>query len=128
MPEITNHTTLQDALKQLHEISPRSAGPLVEAHLRVSLRRRRRMRFAWYSAAAALFVLTLGWFSLRRSTPASQPPSALSTFIALPYGQNDVPLGDAVIVRVEIQSASGPVAADLLVGQDGMARAVRLVQ
>jgi len=66
----------------------------------------------------------------------------LPYFIALPYSQSEVPLEQPVIVRVRIpvselgamgvrsasMSAGESVNADLLVGQDGVARAVRLVQ
>ena len=61
-------------------------------------------------------------------------------FFALPYAQSDVPLEHAVVVRVNMPpseaSALGmpfdpgarkEISADLLIGQDGMARAVRFV-
>jgi hypothetical protein len=61
-------------------------------------------------------------------------------FVLLPYGQNDVPLEHPVIVRIQVPEAelSGfgvplpalpkgvTVEADLLIGQDGIARAVRV--
>jgi hypothetical protein len=60
----------------------------------------------------------------------------------LPYAQSDVPMEQAVIVRIKISASElgaigmplsgvprgGNVSADLLVGQDGVARAVRLVE
>jgi hypothetical protein len=65
-----------------------------------------------------------------------------SEFIALPYAQSEVPLEQPVIVRVQIPvselsgmgmpfasvTARENVDADLLVGQDGVARGVRLVE
>ena len=70
------------------------------------------------------------------------PVRQRSEFIALPYAQSEVPLEQPVIVRVHIPvselgvmgvpfaPATGGerIKADLLVGQDGVARAVRLVQ
>jgi hypothetical protein len=133
MPDL-NPFNLQESLERLRAAGPQGASLEVEMNLRHALmeRRRRRQRNTWYLAAAALLLLSLGWLGWSRraaNAPAVSPESSpLSTFIALPYGQSDVPLENAVIVRVEVQSATGPVAADLLVGQDGMARAVRLAQ
>jgi len=95
---------------------------------------------------AACLLLGIAWV-LRHSQPLQPIPAATESsanttgaFVALPYGQSDVPLEQAVIVRVKLQpsewSALGvPIAslranaisADLLIGQDGVARAVRLV-
>jgi hypothetical protein len=91
----------------------------------------------------------LGWLWARRASPPVQPieahdkySAATAGFIALPYAQSGVPLEEAVIVRVNLQPSewgslgvpgplphtNGKISADLLVGQDGVARAVRLVQ
>jgi hypothetical protein len=77
--------------------------------------------------------------------PQNPPLATLdqaSGFITLPYGQSGVPLEQPVIVRIDIpvsqlgaigapvnpRTAKGMVTADLLIGQDGVARAVRFVE
>lgn len=71
----------------------------------------------------------------------SRPVPANNSFIALPFSDNALPLGDATVVRVqmaveELQSAGlpildarpgTPVEADVLVGIDGLPRGIRLV-
>ncbi len=63
-------------------------------------------------------------------------------FIALPPGDNAYPLGEGMVVRVELPRSapalvglplgggdlSGTVTADVVLGQDGVARAIRFVQ
>jgi hypothetical protein len=63
-------------------------------------------------------------------------------FVALPYAESGVPMEDAIIVRFRLRASelgrlgvpaglsttTGSISADLLVGQDGVARAVRLVE
>jgi hypothetical protein len=88
--------------------------------------------------------LYLAWAHKRGSeqeSAVSAPVHHRSGFIALPYAQSDVPLEQPVIVRVQIPAsqlggmgmplghlaAEEKVNADLLVGQDGIARAVRVV-
>lgn len=64
----------------------------------------------------------------------------LAGFVALPYAQSGVPMGEGIVVRVTapasqlslmgvpfVSTTNGPVRADLLIGQDGVARAVRFV-
>ena len=62
-------------------------------------------------------------------------------FVALPYAQSGVPFDDAVVVRVRVreseweemgvpstmQISATRVNADVLLGQDGVPRAIRLV-
>ncbi|HLH05581.1 MAG TPA: hypothetical protein VKX25_22625 [Bryobacteraceae bacterium] len=81
------------------------------------------------AAAAACLILAAGAVVSHGSREVRRAPIAHSNpFVPLPYGQSDVPLESGVIVRVRLQSDAGPVDADLLVGQDGMARAVRFDQ
>ena len=142
-------SNLQQALRRLADTSPRDAAPVVEQRVLAAFRaRRNRLQRAlvYVAAAAACLLLAIAWF-LRHSQPLQPIPAVTESsanitgaFVALPYGQSDVPLEQAVIVRVKLQpsewSALGvPVAspranaisADLLIGQDGVARAVRLV-
>lgn len=133
---------LEKALETLSKALPRQASPAAEqqvlARFRALRRSRSRSRMWTYGmlTAACLvlsFVLSFGWHVPHRrpelvAQPRPDSSLAAAGFVVLPYGQNDVPLEQPVIVRVKIQSATGTVNADLLVGQDGMARAFRLVE
>jgi hypothetical protein len=122
---------LTRALKDLAETSPREAPPAGEERLRRAFRAHRRgSRWKWLLAAAvACLAIAAGWTMRQRaSTPVARPVAQSNPFVPLPYGQSDVPLESGVIVRVRVESDAGPVEADLLVGQDGMARAVRFDQ
>jgi len=86
--------------------------------------------------------------STRDDTRSDHTNAAIATvrempgFIALPYSQSDVPMEEPVIVRVQIPvselavigmqpapiAARDRISADFLVGQDGVARAVRVAQ
>lgn len=140
---------LKQCLRALAEAGPRDAGAGVQHQLLVRFRgRRARRRWVWVAGTAmsivAAVVLSLATWKYRNTTPPAR--SALleqtSGFITLPYGQSGVPLEQPVIVRIDIpvsqlgamgvqvnpQAAKGTVTADLLVGQDGVARAVRFVE
>jgi hypothetical protein len=68
--------------------------------------------------------------------------AATAGFVSLPYAESGVPMEDAIIVRLRLRASelgrlgvpvgvpatNGSISADLLVGQDGVARAVRLVE
>ncbi|MBV9158766.1 MAG: hypothetical protein JO097_21080 [Acidobacteriaceae bacterium] len=144
---------LDRALSRLAESSPREASATAEERLVLEFRtrrRRRRVRWVYSGLAAACLALALAWSVFHHSSQSrfSRPEAtgsysnAMEGFVALPYAQSDVPLEEAVIVRVEVQTSElgmlgmplapaktrGKVRADLLVGQDGVARAVRLVE
>jgi predicted anti-sigma-YlaC factor YlaD len=85
-------------------------------------------------AASALIVagLSVGW---RRDAPhgasgAAATPAPFTNagdFVALP-GASALPRFEhGEVVRMEVPSAAGPVRVDVLIGQDGLARAARLV-
>jgi anti-sigma factor RsiW len=84
-------------------------------------------------AASVLIVvgLSVGWKKEPTSRLAAlTPPSAPGdeTFVAI-AGASALPQFErGEVIRVEIPSAGGAIQADVLVGQDGLARAVRLVQ
>lgn len=131
---------LEKALETLSKALPQQASPAAEQRALAQFRglRRSRSRMWTYVASAAAclllsFVLSFGWYVSHRHPQAVAHPRPYSSlaaagFVVLPYGQNDVPLEQPVIVRVKIQSETGSINADLLVGQDGMARAFRLVE
>jgi hypothetical protein len=141
---------LQQALRRLADTLPRHAGPATDERILAAFRARRGRRrpiLRYLAGAAACLLLTLAWFLLEHSRHRLPPSPAAanltatnSPFIALPYGQSDVPLEQGVIVRVKLQPSewgalgvpapplrANAISADLLIGQDGVARAVRLV-
>jgi hypothetical protein len=81
--------------------------------------------------------------ALRRVKPPSMSDELedLADFIPLPYADDDSPLGAGELVRVRLSQstlgllgfpvadvrASEPVTADLVIGEDGVARAIRFV-
>lgn len=136
---------LTDRLRRLSSCLPRAASQPVEDRLIDRYRSTHlRRRTLWPYAISALLCLAcaLGWIAAgRRSTVVAhrdEPPA----FIALPYAQSGVPLESAVVIRVRMGRSqlssfglpalsgmsAGTVQADLLVGQDGVPRAIRLVQ
>ncbi|HEY3935944.1 MAG TPA: hypothetical protein VGL97_00815 [Bryobacteraceae bacterium] len=130
-------------LRKLAAALPQSASEDVEQRLLTAFRARHRAGKRWwiYLAAAACVAVTAGLFLARPKAVATDPyPPA--GFVALPYGQSGVPMEQPVIVRVDIPASelnvmglparagggNERVSAELLVGQDGVARAVRFVQ
>ena len=101
---------------------------------------------AW-AAVAALIAITvsLNWVVVRRPAPRApvrnDAASDLAGFVAWPGASAWPPLESGSLMRVELpvsllptlglsapSSAAAMVPADIVVGQDGFARAVRLVQ
>lgn len=147
---MTQEEHLKHHLKKLARAVPQSAGPALEDRLRTAFRtrvNRRRWTYAARVAAAAVLAagLYLAWTHKRapeQEDSVNAPVHHRSEFILLPYAQSEVPLEQGVIVRVQIPvselggmglpvapvTAEEKVNADLLVGQDGIARAVRVVE
>jgi len=138
---------LKQRLRELAETSPQGASAESEQRLLGIFRARQRRRRAWKYLVAVAASLVIGgasyviWHAQGRM-PAAAESSYVnpSGFLALPYAQSDVPLEHAVVVRVNISPAEAgalgvpfdpgahrKISADLLIGQDGMARAVRFV-
>lgn len=138
---------LRNSLRRLAETLPRDASPATGQRVLAAFRTgpRRRLRASAFSLAAASLLLAFAsfWafhFRPKPPAPANADANANAGFIALPYAQSDVPLEQALIVRVTLlpsewetlgvpvlPARASPVRADLLVGQDGVPRAVRLV-
>ena len=106
--------------------APRQPGSRVKLAVELSL------------AASVLIVagLSVGWKSeapkpgasgVVAVTPAA-PASADTAFVVLPGAQALPRIESGQVIRVELPSADGGIQADVLIGQDGRARAVRLVQ
>lgn len=143
---MTEHE-LTKLIRNLKEFSPRQAGPLVEVQLVAAFRERHPKRMPawrhWRQVAASLVAGGLLFFAWShwRATKPPRVDSETTGFIALPYSQSGVPMEQAVIVRMSIPAATltsmgmrlplAPeknVNAELLVGQDGVARAVRILR
>ena len=144
---------MTQALRRLKgEDESMSASPAVEARLLQEVRglqgRQRgwspRLVAALAAAAIVLLTLSLAWWN-RRSEPAPAVVAArevTTDFFPLFYGS--VPAAQTHLVRLElppeslarfglmsadgIDRTSGTVLADVLVGDDGLARAVRFVR
>jgi hypothetical protein len=147
---------LRMALRALDDDDRRhlSTSATVEARLLAEVRalawahRRRRMHTAIASAAAAVIVATGVWVSSWPTDVASrgrhaQAAEVGTAFMPLMYG--DVPMTEGHLVRLEVprlalttfglaprevldvDAARGTVLVDVLVGEDGLARAVRFV-
>jgi hypothetical protein len=141
------NANVQEALRRLASLSPRRASAGTEQRVRAAFRAKRKRRspprwsFAAMAAACVALVSVALVFHPWRSSPAiPKNRAAANGFIALPYSQSDVPIEQAVIVRVRLQSPelgafglqpdtprASDIDDDLLIGQDGVPRAVRLV-
>jgi hypothetical protein len=101
---------------------------------------------AWLAVAAAIAILaaglTLAWQGFERTRQASVVEQASSEFVPWPGAASLPPFESGALVRTELPAAVLPllgivpakatqgdtVTADVLVGQDGLARAVRLAR
>jgi hypothetical protein len=143
MNSTSGEDRLEEALKRLRR-KPLSASPgtaaLVLGAFRAHHERRRRWRIAMLTSVAAVLVFVFVAAKLLRPSPAA-PNAAEGHFIALPYGESGVPFEQGVVIRLDLPSAdlaqfgvppslrpnSERVRAEFLIGQDGMARAVRFL-
>jgi hypothetical protein len=145
---------LNDQLQRLGKSGPQGPHANLEQRLLNEFRayhrrRRHKWMFVWQSAAVLVLSFALALL-LARNTRHVAPsaarnrvqqfdPAALSGFVPLPYGESGVPLGESVVMRVQLRASdvtalgvSVPpgntreqIGADVLIGQDGVARAVR---
>jgi hypothetical protein len=104
------------------------APPVLKARLLREYRRtHRRQPFRWLAAAAGIASLAV---LLSRPTPQAEGPAPpdLSAFVRL----DDEPVSAGIVVRVKLpvqdETVSGEVEADVLLGDDGRAHAVRFVK
>ena len=147
-----NEPELLEDLRALASERPCEAPARVEEQLLAEFRRRsrlRRMRVRMYAAAVGAIAAALagcGWIGPHAPKPAV--PSEVAAladdgdFYPLPEADALPPLESALVVRVQLPLASlqligfpinqersaDRVEADLLLGQDGLARGVRLVE
>ena len=138
---------LATALAALRRAAEGASAPeSLEAPLLAAFRaaRRPRWRLAWAAAAAVLLALGLGLaLRLGRAPETAAAAAEVATpFIPLPYGAPLADLEGATLVRVTVPRSTlvavglpvngelldEPVEADLVVGEDGIPRAIRFVQ
>jgi hypothetical protein len=138
--------TLRAGLKALATVTrDASAGPAVEAAVLAEMRRRHTpapLSRGWLPVAAALVLATSsGVWLAQTGRPEPHRQIHPAGFIEVPGVSALPPLESGTIVRVALPVTALPsygiqivpdihrysVEADLLVGQDGMTRAIRLV-
>ena len=138
-----------DALRKLSEDDAKlRTSPDVEKRLLGAVRNigRARRRRTWLggSAIAAVLIIGIALYSWRignRPPATEESISEVATeFLPLPYSH--VPMNIGSTVRIEVPAAalasfglapldfrkSGTVQADVLIGEDGLARAIRFVR
>jgi anti-sigma factor RsiW len=131
-------------------MSPRRLNTLLAVFDRPRARSRRATIAVGLSMAASILIVVSLSVGVKRETPVGSsknvaaalapPMNAESAFVVLP-GATALPrLESGQVIRIEIPESelatvglwapaqAGPVQADVLIGQDGLARAVRLVQ
>lgn len=133
-----NEHDLDQALRALaRETAPASAAPHVEASLRRAVRARRPAPIWTRAAAAAVALVLLGgglarWWE--RPAPPAPPVRAVTQWY---YSAGVPPVENGLLIRMEVPAATaarfgvlapGPVQADLIIGDDGLTRAIRFVQ
>ena len=110
--------------------------------------RKRRTSWSWVPATTAAALVTvvagLNWLVFTNATPGEpipdQPPVDMTGFVPLPGAaawprlesgslvRMDVPVSALSVLGLRAQSNTGLVKAEVVIGQDGVARAIRLIQ
>ena len=150
MSDTNQNDAITQALRRLkEEDEAMSASPGVEARLLQEVRRLRpRQRWspqliaALTAAAIVAATVSIAWWARSRAVPELVTQETTTEFFPLFY--SSVPAVQTHLVRVElppesltrfglmsadgISRPSGTVLADVLVGDDGLARAVRFVR
>ncbi len=120
------------------ESASTAASPQVRAALRKAVAARKAEPPPWWRAAAAAAVLVLlgvGLAGLRSEPEAPEP--AVRTVTPWYFNVGVPPVQNGQLIRMELPPetaarfgvlAAGPVEADLIIGDDGLTRAIRFVQ
>ena len=154
MSDTNQKDRLTRALRRLKEDDQAmTASPAVEARLLDEVRRLQNPQRGWSRyllpsmAVAAIVLVGLSLMRWKWVTPVAPPPALVaqeSTTEFFPLFYSSVPAAQTHLVRLELPGESlarfglmsadvidltrGTVLADVLVGDDGLARAVRFVQ
>jgi len=142
---------LNQDFRNLAQAGPLEAPGTVEQQLLAAFRKQHRRRIVgrWGAVGGGIAAIAAGLvvMAVLRTPPTLVSPlpgisQDTADFVALPDADTDAPLEYATIVRVQLplyalrdigfaineQRATDRVQADVLLGQDGLARAVRFVQ
>lgn len=133
-----NHDPLSQALRALAaETAAASAPPQLKHNLRRAVRARRGHSTWWRAAAAAVLLVVAGLTLARfQQTPAAAQPQVRAV-TPWYFSAGVPPVESGQLIRMEIPPETaarfgilvqGPVQADLIVGDDGLTRAIRFVQ
>ena len=154
MPDLNN---FRDQFQYIAKSGPQCPDAILEQRLVNEFRahhrrRRRKWIYLWQSAAVVVLAFALSFLLMhnpRYAAPSAADrnvqqfdPDVFPGFVSLPYGESGVPLGQSVVMRVQLRasdvtalgvslppgSTREQIGADVLIGQDGVARAVRFHQ
>ncbi|MCB9385875.1 MAG: hypothetical protein H6509_14795 [Bryobacterales bacterium] len=140
-------TELRRLADSLGEPRPELEQQLLQRFRRSSARRRRSQPWVWAAAAVLALGLAMGAWLARREPPQKAPPAVASAedaqpgpFLLLDYGRPTNEITPGRLVRVTLPpsapawfglpvdpAAHEGIEADVLLGDDGVAQAVRLV-
>jgi hypothetical protein len=146
-----NEQELLESLRAMAGDGPQQAPPVLEQRLVAEFRRRGRRRRAWFSFAgvgAVAAVAVLLWMRPVNTNPTAVPQDTqvlaeeAAGFYPLPEADALPPVENALVVRVQLpmsslrligltideERAAERIEADVLLGQDGLARGVRVVE
>jgi hypothetical protein len=144
-PDAFDAAWLEDALRELAEADAlEEAPPHVEQSLRASFRarsgrQRRARRASWWLAAAAATLAV--WSAIRGAPPDPAATANDAAFLPLVEGEPFAELDAVQVMRVRLPRSAlahlggapaaadtGSVDAQVILGQDGVARAIRFVE
>jgi hypothetical protein len=143
-----SNSELLEGLRTLAADGPREAPGHIEEQLKAEFRRRNRRRslMTWVPASSAAIAAGIALFLWMHVAPVQPVATTVdedtdASFYPLPEAESLPAIENAMVVRVQLPVASlqlmgvpvdadadVSVQADFLLGQDGLARGVRLVE
>ena len=143
-----NEDPIQDLLRAVADTDAAAEAPLeIELRLRREFRSRKRTRavwrLAWCASAAAVVLVFVGTLHYRQRAAAPAPPAVEEVVTEFyPLMDPAPPFERGRLLRVELPASamrmvglpvhaerlSDPVQADVLVGEEGLPRAIRFVK
>lgn len=133
--------TDEEARNRLCELAAALGGPPPGLEVKLRSRYRAARRRPWQWAAAAALAAGLGWGAWLGTSQPAEPEETSSGFVMLDYGRPTPELVPGRLVRVTLPptapawfglpvdpGARERIEAEVLLGDDGVAQAVRLVR